>query len=86
MALKEVPNYWQMTGYYKRIFLQYKRRKNSPRCCVLTLLFHTHSIAAFSSTDGAKKRETEKVELITKQAILDGNIMKESAEAHGTVQ
>ncbi|KFQ18514.1 Keratin-like KRT222, partial [Merops nubicus] len=42
--------------------------------------------AAFSSTDGAKKHETEKVELMTKQAILDGNIMKESAEAHGTVQ
>ncbi|NXA23888.1 KT222 protein, partial [Ibidorhyncha struthersii] len=43
-------------------------------------------IAAFSSTDGAKKHETEKVELVTKQAILDGNILKESAEAHGTVQ
>ncbi|NXF57276.1 KT222 protein, partial [Ciccaba nigrolineata] len=41
---------------------------------------------AFSFTDGVKKDETEKVELMTKQAILDGNIMKESAEAHGTVQ
>uniref|UniRef100_A0A8C3BS52 IF rod domain-containing protein n=1 Tax=Cairina moschata TaxID=8855 RepID=A0A8C3BS52_CAIMO len=28
----------------------------------------------------------EKVELMTKQAVLDGNIMKESAEAHGTIQ
>ncbi|NXX59268.1 KT222 protein, partial [Scopus umbretta] len=37
-------------------------------------------------TYGVKKHDTEKVELMTKQAILDGNIMKESAEAHGTVQ
>ncbi|XP_054080056.1 keratin-like protein KRT222 isoform X1 [Rissa tridactyla] len=44
------------------------------------------NISAFSFTDGVKKHETEKVELMTKQAILDGNIMKESAEAHGTVQ
>ncbi|KFZ59484.1 Keratin-like KRT222, partial [Antrostomus carolinensis] len=42
--------------------------------------------SAFSFTDGVKKHDTEKVELMTKQAILDGNIMKESAEAHGTVQ
>ncbi|XP_009887408.1 PREDICTED: keratin-like protein KRT222 [Charadrius vociferus] len=46
----------------------------------------TSKIAFTLPSDGAKKRETEKVELITKQAILDGNIMKESAEAHGTVQ
>lgn len=45
----------------------------------------SHS-SAFSFIDGVKKRETEKVELMTKQAVLDGNIMKESAEAHGTVQ
>ncbi|NXC69570.1 KT222 protein, partial [Anhinga anhinga] len=51
---------------------------------VLTL--HMPSISAFSFTDGVKKHETEKVELMTKQAILDGNITKESAEAHGTVQ
>ncbi|NXS12261.1 KT222 protein, partial [Neodrepanis coruscans] len=44
------------------------------------------SVPAFSPTDGVKKHEPEKVELMTKQAILDGNIMKESAEAHGTVQ
>ncbi|NWR88547.1 KT222 protein, partial [Furnarius figulus] len=43
-------------------------------------------IPAFSLTDGVKKHKPEKVELMTKQAILDGNIMKESAEAHGTVQ
>ncbi|NXY16209.1 KT222 protein, partial [Atrichornis clamosus] len=41
---------------------------------------------AFSFTDGVKKHKPKKVELMTKQAILDGNIMKESAEAHGTVQ
>ncbi|NXL59163.1 KT222 protein, partial [Chordeiles acutipennis] len=45
-----------------------------------------HTVSAFSFTDGVKKHDTEKVELMTKQAILDGNIMKESAEAHGTVQ
>lgn len=44
------------------------------------------SVSAFSFTDGVKKHETEKVELMTKQAVLDGNMMKESAEAHGTVQ
>lgn len=43
-------------------------------------------LSGFSFTDGVKKHETEKMELVTKQGILDGNIMKESAEAHGTVQ
>ncbi|NWW47499.1 KT222 protein, partial [Pedionomus torquatus] len=52
----------------------------------LTLFFCTPTVSAFSFPDGVKKHETEKVELMTKQAILDGNIMKESAEAHGTVQ
>ncbi|NWT04896.1 KT222 protein, partial [Mionectes macconnelli] len=44
------------------------------------------SVPAFSLADGVKRHEPQKVELMTKQAILDGNIMKESAEAHGTVQ
>ncbi|NXP13110.1 KT222 protein, partial [Thinocorus orbignyianus] len=58
------------------------------RSCVLTLtlLFWMPIVSAFSFTDGVKKQDTEKVELMTKQAILDGNIMKERAEAHGTVQ
>ncbi|NWW58771.1 KT222 protein, partial [Ifrita kowaldi] len=43
-------------------------------------------IFAYSFTEGVKKHKPKKVELMTKQAILDGNIMKESAEAHGTVQ
>ncbi|NWI53532.1 KT222 protein, partial [Calyptomena viridis] len=47
---------------------------------------YTEHVPAFSLTEGVKKHEPEKVELMTKQAILDGNIMKESAEAHGTVQ
>ncbi|KAK2536192.1 Krt222 [Columba guinea] len=46
----------------------------------------TSKIAFTLPSDGVKKRGTEKVELMTKQAVLDGNIMKESAEAHGTVQ
>ncbi|KFV65570.1 Keratin-like KRT222, partial [Dryobates pubescens] len=37
---------------------------------------------------GAKEEQkgAEKVELLTKQAVLDGNVLKESAEARGTVQ
>ncbi|KAM6108092.1 keratin-like protein KRT222 [Pterocles gutturalis] len=46
----------------------------------------TSKIAFTLPSHGGKKHEPEKVELMTKQAILDGNIMKESAEAHGTVQ
>ncbi|NXD29457.1 KT222 protein, partial [Spelaeornis formosus] len=49
-------------------------------------LLHAHRIPASSFTEGVKKHKPKKVELMTKQAILDGNIMKESAEAHGTVQ
>ncbi|KAF1432493.1 hypothetical protein FQV21_0005410, partial [Spheniscus demersus] len=71
---------------YRSLLEQEENRKNTSRSCVLTLLFCTPSISAFSFTDGVKKHETEKVELMTKQAILDGNTMKESAEAHGTVQ
>ncbi|NWY47507.1 KT222 protein, partial [Sylvia atricapilla] len=49
-------------------------------------LLHAHCIPAYSFTEDVKKHKPKKVELMTKQAILDGNIMKESAEAHGTVQ
>ncbi|XP_066877448.1 keratin-like protein KRT222 isoform X3 [Kogia breviceps] len=38
------------------------------------------------STKVPQKYENEKVETVTKQAILNGNVVKESAEAHGTVQ
>ncbi|NWS63344.1 KT222 protein, partial [Chunga burmeisteri] len=74
---------------YRSLLEQEENRyllKNTSRCCILTLLFCVPSLSAFSFTDGVKKHETEKMELMTKQAILDGNIMKESAEAHGTVQ
>ncbi|NWW81379.1 KT222 protein, partial [Climacteris rufus] len=63
----------------------FQRRENTSRSCVLPL-FCIPSAPAFSFTDGVKKHKPKKVELMTKQAILDGNIMKESAEAHGTVQ
>uniref|UniRef100_A0A8D1MMX7 IF rod domain-containing protein n=1 Tax=Sus scrofa TaxID=9823 RepID=A0A8D1MMX7_PIG len=33
-----------------------------------------------------QKYENEKVETVTKQAILNGSIVKESTEAHGTIQ
>ncbi|NXJ98567.1 KT222 protein, partial [Corythaixoides concolor] len=73
---------------YRSLLEQEESRylKNTSWSCVLALLLCMPSIAAFSFTDGAKKHETEKVELMTKQAILDGNVMKESAEARGTVQ
>ncbi|XP_010613350.1 keratin-like protein KRT222 [Fukomys damarensis] len=38
------------------------------------------------STKLSQKYEDEKVETVTKQATLNGNIMKESTEAHGTIQ
>uniref|UniRef100_A0A4X2K8S2 Keratin 222 n=1 Tax=Vombatus ursinus TaxID=29139 RepID=A0A4X2K8S2_VOMUR len=38
------------------------------------------------STEVIHKREKEKVETVTKQAILNGNVVKESTEAHGTIQ
>ncbi|XP_023508314.1 keratin-like protein KRT222 isoform X1 [Equus asinus] len=38
------------------------------------------------STKVPQKYENEKVETVTKQAILNGNIVKESTEAHGTIQ
>ncbi|XP_074893044.1 keratin-like protein KRT222 [Buteo buteo] len=57
-----------------------------PTTSKIAFTLPSSDISAFSFTDGVKKHETEKVELVTKQGILDGNIMKESAEAHGTVQ
>ncbi|XP_009487626.1 keratin-like protein KRT222 isoform X1 [Pelecanus crispus] len=76
-----------------------EQEENRFRCCIpdqkddkkpttskIAFTLPSATISAFSFTDSVKKHETEKVELMTKQAILDGNIMKESAEAHGTVQ
>ncbi|NXB98729.1 KT222 protein, partial [Orthonyx spaldingii] len=57
---------------------------SSPVSCLA--LLHAQCTLAYSFTEGVKKHKPKKVELMTKQAILDGNIMKESAEAHGTVQ
>ncbi|NXU78135.1 KT222 protein, partial [Oreotrochilus melanogaster] len=76
----------EIATYRSLLEQEENRRKNISRSSVLTLLFCTPSIAAFSFTDSVKKHKSEKTELLTKQAILDGNIMKESAEAHGTVQ
>ncbi|XP_028377362.1 keratin-like protein KRT222 isoform X2 [Phyllostomus discolor] len=38
------------------------------------------------STKVPQKCENEKVETVTRQAILNGNVVKESTEAHGTIQ
>ncbi|NXG58081.1 KT222 protein, partial [Hemiprocne comata] len=73
---------------YRSLLEQEENRysKYTSRSCVLTLFFCMPSIAGFSFTDSVKRHASEKMELLTKQAILDGNIMKERAEAHGTVQ
>ncbi|NWI84910.1 KT222 protein, partial [Pitta sordida] len=68
---------------YRSLLEQEESRYSLPRGKELRFVF---PVPALALTDGAKKHEPEKVELVTKQAILDGNIMKESAEAHGTVQ
>ncbi|XP_010204446.1 keratin-like protein KRT222 isoform X1 [Colius striatus] len=57
-----------------------------PTTSKIAFVLPSSDISEFSFTDGVKKHETEKGELMTKQAVLDGNVMKESAEAHGTVQ
>ncbi|XP_074835422.1 keratin-like protein KRT222 [Carettochelys insculpta] len=48
----------------------------------------TSSKTAFitSSTGAIKKQDDEKMQIVTRQAILNGSVAKESAEAHGTIQ
>lgn len=65
--------------------LLYRWKRKAPAVCH-HLPIYMHGTSAFSFTDGVKKHETEKMELMTKQAILDGNITKQSAEAHGTIK
>ncbi|XP_030822191.1 keratin-like protein KRT222 [Camarhynchus parvulus] len=57
-----------------------------PSTSKITFMLPSGEFHAYSFTEDVKKHKPKKVELMTKQAILDGNIMKESAEAHGTVQ
>ncbi|XP_065555015.1 keratin-like protein KRT222 isoform X1 [Lathamus discolor] len=67
-----------------------EQEENRFRCCTAKRKDDkkptTSKIAFTLPASGVKKHETEKVEVLTKQAILDGNITKGSAEAHGTVQ
>ncbi|XP_008583582.1 PREDICTED: keratin-like protein KRT222 isoform X2 [Galeopterus variegatus] len=46
----------------------------------------TTSRVGFVLPSAPQKYENEKVETVTKQAVLNGNIVKESTEAHGTIQ
>ncbi|NWH60860.1 KT222 protein, partial [Geococcyx californianus] len=78
---EEIATYRSLLEQEENRYLLFREKSS-----VLTLPFRMPRISAFSFTESVKKQETEKVELMTKQAILDGNIMKESAEAHGTVQ
>ncbi|NXD44110.1 KT222 protein, partial [Copsychus sechellarum] len=71
---------------YRSLLEQEESRKYFLVLPTALALLHTHRTPAYSFTEGVKKHKPKKVELMTKQAILDGNIMKESAEAHGTVQ
>ncbi|NXI50667.1 KT222 protein, partial [Chloroceryle aenea] len=76
----------EIATYRSLLEQEENRRKITSRSPTLTFLFCRPTTSACSFTDGVKKHKAEKVELMTKQAILDGNMMKESAEAHGTVQ
>ncbi|NXT25016.1 KT222 protein, partial [Syrrhaptes paradoxus] len=71
---------------YRSLLEQEEKRYLLFKVLCPDLTLRTPSTSACSFTDGGKKHEPEKVELMTKQAILDGKVMKESAEAHGTVQ
>ncbi|NXL85323.1 KT222 protein, partial [Alectura lathami] len=76
----------EIATYRSLLEQEENREQNTSMCCALTSLIYTYGISAFSFSDGVKKHETEKMELMTKQAILDGSIMKQSAEAHGTIK
>ncbi|NXC37752.1 KT222 protein, partial [Penelope pileata] len=71
---------------YRSLLEQEESRKKPPQVLCHAITLYMHSVSAFSFIDGVKKQDTEKMELMTKQAILDGNIMKQSAEAHGTIK
>ncbi|NXG80154.1 KT222 protein, partial [Baryphthengus martii] len=74
---------------YRSLLEQEENRyfwKITCRHWVLAFLLCAPTVSALSFADGVKQHKAEKVELITKEAILDGNTMKERAEAHGTVQ
>lgn len=60
--------------------------EKNPWLSATTSPIYMHGTFGFYFIDGIKKHETEKIELMTKQAILEGNIMKQSAEAHGTIK
>lgn len=62
------------------------RPPQSFRAGLLPPPIHLHGTSAFSFIDGVKKHESDNMELMTKQAVLEGNIMKQSAEAHGTIK
>ncbi|NXV76209.1 KT222 protein, partial [Atlantisia rogersi] len=79
---EEIATYRSLLEQEENRYLLFREKVLNLPCQNLLKSF----ISAFSFIDGVKKHETEKVELMTKQAILDGNVMKESAEACGTVQ
>ncbi|KAM9657832.1 keratin-like protein KRT222 [Morphnus guianensis] len=85
---EEIATYRSLLEQEENRYSLFRQKKDDkkPTTSKIAFTLPSSDISAFSFTDGVKKHETEKVELVTKQAILDGNIMKESAEAHGTVQ
>uniref|UniRef100_A0A8C4Y4X7 Keratin 12 n=1 Tax=Gopherus evgoodei TaxID=1825980 RepID=A0A8C4Y4X7_9SAUR len=70
-----------------RYFTDWRKYDRKPTTSKTASIPPSSDIFAFSFTAGAvKKHEDEKVEKLTKQAILNGSIVKESAEAHGSIQ
>uniref|UniRef100_A0A8C0BYF0 IF rod domain-containing protein n=1 Tax=Buteo japonicus TaxID=224669 RepID=A0A8C0BYF0_9AVES len=84
---EEIATYRSLLEQEENRYSSFRQKDDKkPTTSKIAFTLPSSDISAFSFTDGVKKHETEKVELVTKQGILDGNIMKESAEAHGTVQ
>uniref|UniRef100_A0A8C3XUI3 IF rod domain-containing protein n=1 Tax=Chelydra serpentina TaxID=8475 RepID=A0A8C3XUI3_CHESE len=70
-----------------RYFTPWRKYDRKPTTSKIAFVPPSSDIFAFSFIAGAvKKHEDKKVEKLTKQAILNGSVVKESAEAHGTIQ
>ncbi|KFW01441.1 Keratin-like KRT222, partial [Eurypyga helias] len=63
-----------------------QKADKKPTSSKIAFTLPSSDLSAFPFTDGVKEHGNEKGELMTKQAVLDGNITQESTEAHGTVQ
>nr|XP_014424602.2 keratin-like protein KRT222 [Pelodiscus sinensis] len=78
----------QEIATYRSLLEKEENRLYCSTCDTKDVRKPTTSKTAFipRSTGAIKKQEDEKAEIVTKPAILNGGGMKESAEAHGTIQ